>query len=167
MKIKISNLSPGIHELSYDGEVKEIGLGEPFGGFYLLNIKIDKASHQVVLYADIELTAHFCCDRCAAEFDSKIKTGYEMVYIFESPPDYYDDTTVQYIPLETDKIDISKEIYDYTYLSIPMRILCKEDCKGLCLKCGTDLNENSCSCENEEVDPRWLPLMKLKKDSDN
>ena len=43
--------------------------------------------------------------------------------------------------------------------SIPMKILCKEDCKGLCKKCGTDLNKGTCSCDTDFIDPR---LAKLK-----
>ena len=43
-----------------------------------------------------------------------------------------------------------------------MKNLCKEDCKGLCQKCGTDLNKEKCSCKAEEIDPRWKPLVNLK-----
>ena len=43
-----------------------------------------------------------------------------------------------------------------------MKRLCKEDCKGLCVKCGSDLNEKQCECEDSEIDDRWKVLTELK-----
>ena len=43
-------------------------------------------------------------------------------------------------------------------LGIPMKVLCKEDCKGLCPICGQDLNEGQCDCETDSGDPRWEAL---------
>ena len=48
-----------------------------------------------------------------------------------------------------------------TGVKFPVRFLCDEDCKGLCPKCGKDLNEGECSCVTKEVDPRLEPLRKL------
>ena len=44
--------------------------------------------------------------------------------------------------------------------------LCKEDCKGLCPKCGCDLNEKECSCTTKEIDPRWAVLKNFKPKSE-
>jgi len=48
------------------------------------------------------------------------------------------------------------------YLALPMKPLCVEDCHGLCVQCGTNLNRGSCSCERDWVDPRLAALAKLK-----
>jgi uncharacterized protein len=45
---------------------------------------------------------------------------------------------------------------------MPMKPLCKEDCAGLCATCGKDLNKVKCKCTQEEIDPRWAELLKLK-----
>jgi uncharacterized protein len=45
---------------------------------------------------------------------------------------------------------------------MPMKPLCKEDCAGLCTVCGKDLNQGKCVCTQEETDPRWAELLKLK-----
>ena len=58
--------------------------------------------------------------------------------------------------LETEPI-----VLEQLQIEIPMRILCKEDCEGLCEHCGADLNEGSCDCE-KAPDPRWGALAKLK-----
>jgi uncharacterized protein len=42
-----------------------------------------------------------------------------------------------------------------------LRLLCSEDCKGLCQKCGADLNHGKCNCPEHEPDPRWAALKKL------
>jgi uncharacterized protein len=79
----------------------------------------------------------------------------------------YDDSEsekedVVYIHPDTDKIDLDKDIRDYAILAVPMKKLCSVDCKGLCPKCGNNLNEGPCNCSEEEIDPRWEPIRKLK-----
>lgn len=169
MIIKISNLGEGQHQFSQSGKIEELGLTEPFFDGYDLEVKLDKAHHQIVLNSSINLKAHFECDRCSEEFDRSLNANYEMVYMFTEEPEVSGDEELNIIYLlpETDKIDISKDLYDFSILSIPMKKLCKEDCKGLCYKCGTNLNERQCSCNNEEVDPRWQPLLDLKNKLNN
>lgn len=64
-------------------------------------------------------------------------------------------------PIANDHIDLENVIFHEIQLSIPMKVLCKEDCKGLCPVCGQDLNEGSCHCETKETDPRWDVLKGL------
>lgn len=75
----------------------------------------------------------------------------------------YDEDVVTVIRKDQDFIDISNDVREYAMLAIPMKNLCKEDCKGLCPRCGKDLNTEQCSCETEKVDPRWLALKELLK----
>jgi uncharacterized protein len=69
---------------------------------------------------------------------------------------------VVYLHPETDKINIGEDVRDYALLALPMKKLCSEDCKGLCPKCGKNLNDGSCNCKDEKIDSRWEPLQKLK-----
>ncbi len=62
---------------------------------------------------------------------------------------------------ENDRIDLEDIILYEVKLSIPMKVLCREDCKGLCPVCGKDLNEGTCSCDTRETDPRWDALKGL------
>jgi len=59
-----------------------------------------------------------------------------------------------------DMIDLAPEILGQMFLQLPMRLLCKEDCRGLCPVCGANLNYQECSCQEAEIDPR---LEKLKE----
>lgn len=64
-------------------------------------------------------------------------------------------------PIENDRVDLESVILYEIQLNIPMRVLCREDCKGLCPVCGTNLNEGSCSCDTSDPDPRWDALRAL------
>ena len=64
-------------------------------------------------------------------------------------------------------INIDEAISEELLLSLPFRSLCREDCKGLCPKCGCNKNETECSCVTKELDPRWAALKAFKaKDGD-
>lgn len=52
-------------------------------------------------------------------------------------------------------------VREQVLLSLPDRSLCREDCKGLCVQCGANLNEAACTCEDKAVDPRWSALQGL------
>ncbi len=162
MIIKISNLSDGVHNYTFNDSVKEIGLSEPFYDNFTVDVELKKSHNQIILDSEILLKANFICDRCSNEYQSELRTNYRMVYLFGMEPNDNDAIDISYLPLEADKIDISKDVRDYSLLAIPMKKLCSEDCKGLCAKCGKDLNEGNCNCGSEEIDPRWLPLQELK-----
>src|SRR5262249_5636864 len=64
--------------------------------------------------------------------------------------------------IEGEQLDLTEVIREQILLDMPEQIFCKEDCKGLCPKCGTNLNLIDCKCDDEEIDPRWSALKDLK-----
>ena len=162
MIIKISNLSDGVHNYNFNDSIKELGLSEPFYDNFTVDVELNKFQNQIILDSEIFLKAKFECDRCSDESNTELKTKYRMVYLFGQEPDDNDSIDISYLPLEADKIDITKDVRDYALLAIPMKKLCKEDCKGLCANCGKNLNEGDCNCSKDVIDPRWLPLQELK-----
>jgi uncharacterized protein len=167
MIIKIANLSEGIHEYKFNENVENIGDNGPFFGNFLLNVKLVKTHNQIILNGDLALNAKFICDRCASGYDSVIKTGYKMVYLLGQHIDDNGSTDVAYLPADADKIDLRNDVHDYAILAVPMKKLCREDCKGLCYKCGKDLNEGDCNCWKENIDERWKVLIESKKNNYN
>jgi uncharacterized protein len=167
MIIKISNLNDGSNNFIFNEPVKIIGLKEPFFDNFLLNLDLQKSNSQIALNSDLVLKAKFDCDRCGEEYTTEINTSYQIIYMFGEEPEETDSLNLKYLAFDAEKIDITQDLLDYSMLSIPMRKLCKEDCKGLCYKCGTNLNVSACSCVKEETDPRWLPLMELKNKLNN
>lgn len=59
------------------------------------------------------------------------------------------------------KLDVDEFVYSEVILDLPSKHLCNEDCKGICFKCGKNLNEGECGCNTREVDPRLAKLMEL------
>lgn len=162
MKIKIAGLREGRYEFRFEGNTEELELNEPFSGSYLAEIRLDKSVHQMLLHADCSADIKTECDRCGIQFEKKLSFTFEIVYLFEQKLISDDESSsVVYLLPETDKIDIGQDMYDFAHLAVPMKRLCREDCKGLCPQCGTDLNMDKCSCESEKESNS--PFRDLKK----
>ena len=100
----------------------------------------------------------FVCDRCLGDF-----TGDE-VYSFAEEFRREGSTADNRATVFTgDIIDIGPLVRDTVLSSQPLRNLCRDDCKGLCLKCGADLNKGDCGCDRRVVDPRLAALQDLIK----
>lgn len=162
MYIKISSLKEGVHNFTFDEKISVIGLEEPFLGNFKADLELTKSHHQMLLKVDLETIAHFQCDRCGKDYETKLTQNYLIIYLFGSKPEGDLPENVIYLPVDSDRIHVGKDLRDFALLSIPMKMLCSEDCKGLCFHCGKDLNEGSCNCESKDMDARWLPLMELK-----
>ena len=72
-----------------------------------------------------------------------------------------DNENDDFFPLEGDRIDVSEIAVSAFVLDMEMKILCRPDCKGLCPKCGANLNDGDCGCSRREIDPRLAGLKKL------
>jgi uncharacterized protein len=162
MIIKITNLSEGTHELIFEEKTENLELDNPFYGKFRSFVTLNKLHDQIIISVNSQFKVKYECDRCGIEFNSKLNSEYQMVYLMNEEPAETDSINVTYLSRTADKIDIKNDVREFALLSVPMKKLCKEDCKGLCYKCGTDLNKEQCKCSNEEIDPRWRPLLNLK-----
>ena len=162
MFIKISNLRDGEYFYTFNESVKEIELELPFYDKFAASVKLSKIHNQVIIDAELSANVNFECDRCASLFKREVKANYKMVYLFSNNGEEADSLNITYLNPDADKIILNKDFRDYLILSVPMKKLCKDDCKGICIKCGKDLNEGDCNCGKEEVDTRWMPLIELK-----
>ena len=114
----------------------------------------------------VRLEAHICyeflapCDRCgqitAKEYD--IPVSKSLATSIESE----ESDTIITVP--DMKLDIDEFVYTETVSDLPMKHLCREDCKGICQKCGKNLNEGECGCPAKEIDPRLAVLKELLND---
>ena len=162
MKIKISGLENGTYEYDFEADIEKIDLSEPFFGKYSANVVLNKFDDQIILEASTTVGANFNCDRCGTEFKQTVISKYKMIYLLRSIEDAEEEINITYLSPDTHIIDLSKDVRDYMILSIPMKRICKEDCKGLCVKCGSNLNEKQCECVDAEIDDRWKVLTELK-----
>lgn len=161
MKISISNLSEGVHEFHFSAEPSHFGLGDNFTKEVAVDARVDKTSREISVKAVATAVGTFTCDRCVDEFVRQVIATYQMVYIYgENDKRQYSDGEVQTLALGTPFIDITDDIREYILLAIPLKLLCKENCKGLCPNCGTNRNHERCPCTMEEVDPSSQTLKK-------
>ena len=162
MRIKISGLENGMYEYDFEANIEKIDLTKPLFGNYNTNVVLNKFDDQIILEASTTIGANFICDRCGTAFKQTVKSKYKMIYLLRSIEGAEEEINITYLSPDTHIIDISKDVRDYMILSTPMKRLCKEDCKGLCAKCGVDLNEKQCDCNDDEIDDRWKVLLELK-----
>lgn len=167
MIIKISNLLEGEHYFNFDENVQKLELEEPFFGNFSTDVKLTKLHNQIILDSHTKINARFECDRCGTEFETLLENDYEMVYLMNEVPEESEAINVVYLPADAVTINIKNDLREFAILSIPMKKLCKRDCKGLCYRCGGDLNKNECNCSNAEIDPRWQKLIDLKNNINN
>jgi len=167
MYIKISNLSDGVHDFNFDEAVTQINLEEPFFGNFLADIELSKTNYQIIMDANFFVKAHFECDRCSNDFNTDLNGNFKIVYILGNKPEGDEKDNLVYLHSTSDRIEIGRDLRDFALLSIPMKKICREDCKGLCFNCGKDLNEGECNCDKSKTDDRWLPLMELKNKLNN
>jgi uncharacterized protein len=167
MKIKYTNFTDGVHEFDFQEPVEKFNLGKEFFGNMNLHCKMDKSIHQIVLNCNSEVNAHLTCDRCSEDFDSVINTEYLMTYMFSREPRQTDELNLRYITVDTDTLDLDEDAKEFILISKPMKIVCKDDCKGLCPKCGKNLNIEKCDCSTEIINDVWAPLEKLRNKLNN
>ncbi len=160
--IRISGLSNGLHEYLFTAEPGEIGLNSNFHASVEVDARLDKTAHQLYLKAGIRTSGTFECDRCLEPFELPILARYSVVYLYnESDKGNYPPEEIKIISPDTTSINLAEDIREMTLLSVPLKLLCREDCLGLCPKCGTNLNRKRCACEVEPDTSRWTDLKKL------
>lgn len=164
MEIKFTNFNDGVHNFDLSEPVKNLKLSEPFEGDLKLDVKMDKSLHQIVLNCDLTVSAKFECDRCTKDVEREYNKHFVMTYLFGEPVEN-DQVDLIVLSKESDKIYLDEEAVEYALLAVPMKKLCNDDCKGLCSKCGKDLNDGPCDCKVEERNPIWDELLKLKTDN--
>ena len=112
----------------------------------------------LVMTGSIQTTIHGTCDRCATEFDREIEFPLDVVLVTELANEENEDEWV--FPLEGDSADLDDIVRTVFVLNLDSKLLCKEDCQGLCCRCGKNLNDGPCSCQ-KELDPRFAALKQL------
>lgn len=104
----------------------------------------------------IEIKLGLNCHRCSKSFTYQDSIDIDECYTSAEKvkEDFYG--------FSGSEIDLSSMIYDNIFTNIPMKILCNNECKGLCGVCGCNKNENDCDCIDKQYDPRLEALLKLK-----
>lgn len=174
MRIKIGSLKgqPGASlqwAKALPGDVVEVDL--PVDVEIVSPIAVDvivsNTGKGLLVKGTVACDVRFQCTRCLQEFPSKLAGDLEEFYgtgqeedVFEEEDDFFPDEAPV---LMGDEIDLTGPIREALLLAIPMKILCSEDCPGLCPQCGKPLATEACGCEALDTDLRFAPLLDLFK----
>ena len=106
----------------------------------------------------VKTTLHGVCDRCTAAFTREVQYPIEAVLVPNLDSDDFESPWV--FELEHDCADLDDIVTSIFVLNMDSKLLCREDCKGLCFRCGANLNLGPCGCK-PEPDPRFAALQQL------
>ena len=115
-----------------------------------------------VLYLDLGADVSFKT-QCARCLDSvSVHHTFEVSEVFSKTEvtDSEDEVTV----IDSGNIDMDEVVIKAFIGTVPINYLCSDDCKGLCKQCGCNLNKETCSCEDDNIDPRLAVLKQFLKD---
>ncbi len=112
----------------------------------------------LVMKGELSTCIHGVCDRCASEFTRDVHIPVDVVLVRQLEDEENEDEWV--FSLAEDSADMDEIVRTVFVLNMDSKLLCKEDCKGLCCRCGHNLNNGPCSCE-KELDPRFAALRQL------
>ena len=112
----------------------------------------------LVMKGEITTCIHGVCDRCASDFTQDVTIPVDVVLVQELSNEENEDEWV--FPLEAESADLEDITRTVFVLNMDSKLLCKPDCKGICYRCGKNLNDGPCDCR-KEPDPRFAALQQL------
>jgi uncharacterized protein len=104
------------------------------------------------------------CRRCLEPVLQRVDD--EVSFLFRSGIDRLtaEEEEVYALPEGAREVDLTDAVREHLILSLPRFVVCREGCRGLCPRCGVNLNEGTCTCEEDDTDERWAPFRGLKLD---
>ena len=120
----------------------------------------------------ISATAESSCARCLEDTSLEISGDLRYLYYLRSAAGETEESEEEieefadYMPVDVEYfgrvLDILPQVEESIFSLLPTKVLCKENCKGLCPSCGKNLNEGECGCKNDDADPRLSALRDFK-----
>ncbi len=120
----------------------------------------NRENKQLLITGEVSIEAGIQCDRCLTEVPTEIhfRIDRELTIKEGSAVDEEMEETDYLIGFE---LDVEKFVYAEILVNWPMKVLCRDDCKGICKVCGTNLNSGACNCQRTELDPRMAAFQDI------
>lgn len=136
-----------------------------FSGPVRLDVRLHNAGGRLWAEVGVRGRVQATCARCLRPVERSLDFSYSEA--FRRPDqDPLEDDGVRETVYEGDVIDLAEGFQEQVILALPMRELCRADCRGLCPVCGADLNEGDCGCDRTTIDPRLASLAELLRKRD-
>lgn len=116
--------------------------------------------------ADVDVYAEYStqCGRCLSDVKGIVEFKLSETFAFIDRDDTIVDAE-QYYPIEGEWLELDKAVTDGIIVTLPLAVLCSEDCRGLCVNCGANLNEGECFCSNDDMNPAMEKLKNYFNDN--
>jgi uncharacterized protein len=158
MNIKVSEIPEEGLDLDFDRRVEVLGIQAR------ARLTLKRTGVDVIITGQVDSHIPLECGRCLDEFKMGLTVPVELAYSKEGAlegdeADLPDEELLRVFM--DDEIDLGHLVDEQVMLNVPMKPLCSEGCKGLCPRCGTDLNKGECQCPKDKGDPRLQGLRQL------
>ncbi len=170
MLIELANLEGGQGIFAQTYQPEEPNLADErlrLNGPVAVSGKVKTSGTEVFVTGNVKANILLECDRCLRQLELPVNADFKLEYVtgnqYESGHDAeLSEAEMAVSIFDGETIDIDEVVKEQLVLSVPVRILCQPECKGICAECGADLNLGDCGCQSEKIDPRWAALKNLK-----
>ena len=153
----------------------ELNLGER--DFRLIDLpvvtgRIERIGVDMRLRGTLRALVSRQCDRCLKDIEVPIDLSLDLLYTpaetgrGRSGEIELQERDLDFAIYDNDQISLDEMVVEQLELSLPSRVLCNEECQGICPQCGVDLNAEKCDC-NAPIDPRWQALAAVREELEN
>lgn len=158
---------PGLQEICADGDFE-------FVAPIRTRLRAFQVRGMIEVEGKVETLLRQSCSRCLEEYEEKLCASFSLTYVTEMPEvtdDSGDEIEISaeemgLIHFEGEEIDLRAAIQEQIVMALPLRPLCRQECKGLCPQCGANLNEADCGCGATDFNIKFAALKGLKFDKD-
>lgn len=119
---------------------------------------------QIVVRGSLKATPDQECRRCLEPVSGETDVDVTLVFVPSDDPAADEDDDARVFDAGASELDLSVPVREELIFAIDLFVVCDPECKGLCPRCGTNLNTDSCDCTMEEPDPRWDALRSLQNE---
>jgi DUF177 domain-containing protein len=169
MKLNLAAFVEAARDVTLEARPDEIELVPPAGydvqflGDVKAQLRVHRVGEEFFVHGTAGTDGTFICVRCLAEFERTVECPVDLVIHRVTSPQTsgLDQESYIEIPLGTSEFDLAPYVREGILLAVPDAPHCREECLGLCSKCGANKNETTCTCRDTEPDSRWDALKKF------
>lgn len=167
--LDLDAVDEGRNFLDFAVTAEEIGLADPYFQFpsaVEIDLVVNRSLHTLSVKASVRFALAGECCRCLGRTETSVQADLDLlIQRKDATPEELEalaeDEDVVIVDPGKRELDLTGRIRDVAALELPMRVYCRDDCRGLCPQCGQNLNDEDCQCVELKVDPRWESLAKL------
>jgi len=159
---------PGVIDLG--GEARQVGVLKTAGRAQLVREHHSKhlLLKDIRIAGDFATRAEVCCARCLDPVVQDVAKKFDLLYRPQGADAGKEELSVTAAEAEVgyyrgEGLLLEDVLREQVLLALPLKAICREDCKGLCAHCGKNLNQEACNCAEPVEDPRWAALKDLRE----